>query len=109
MYVRASIFVTVCVYIFARLHACGCARGNVCVCASVCDCLCVHISVRACVRGHVFMSAFVGVCTNQICAGVRTRACARGPTCACIIIQILCVGGSVKYRRLNCRTDHYQI
>ena len=43
----------------------------------------------------MFMSAFVGVCANQICvrAGVRiigpTRACARVPACACTCI--ICV------------------
>ena len=61
----------------------------------------------------MFMSAFVGVCTNQICvrAGVRIYTSTRVPACACtcIIIHILCVGGSVKYRRPNCWTDHDQI
>ena len=82
-----------------------CLSVRVYICACMCACACV------------FMSAIMGVCTNQICvhAGVCiytcTRACVRVPACACtcIIIKILCVGGSVKYRRPNCSTDHDQI
>ena len=98
-------------------------RVSVCLraweCVGMCERMC--LSVRAyicacmCACACVFMSAFVGVCTDQICvrAGVRTctHACVRVPACACtcIIIQILCVGGSVQYRRPNCWTDHDQI
>ena len=46
-YVRAYVFVCV----RACVHACTC----VCICACMCACACV------------FMSAFVGVCANQMC------------------------------------------
>ena len=84
-YVRAIMFVTVCVYIFARLHAYACicmvervgmcayVRAYVVVCVRACvhACMCACICACMCAYACVFMSAFVGVCANQMCVCVR--------------------------------------
>ena len=77
--------VTVCMYTYyarvymrVRLSAWECVRKCERMCLSVRAR--VRAPVRACVRAHdicVFMSAFVGVCANQICvrAGVLIYTC----------------------------------
>ena len=101
-YVHARMFVTVGVYIFARLHAyaCICMVARVGMCAHVrayVVCVCVHVYIHVCTCASicacmcacacVFMSAFVGVCANQMCvcacgcadiyAHVRVHVCLR--------------------------------
>ena len=63
-YLRASIYVTVCVYIFARLHACVCLRAYECV--RMCKRMCLSVRPYPCTC--VFISAFVIMFANQMCA-----------------------------------------
>ena len=67
---------TMCASTCVCVCLCGCAHGNVFVCASVCVYLCyayAYTCACICACACVFMSAFVGVCANQIRvrAGVR--------------------------------------
>ena len=113
MYVHASMFVTVCVYIFARLHAYACicmvarvgmcayvrayvvvcvrACVHACTCACICACMCtcVHVCVHLCVRRCVHECVCGRVCQSNVCAcacgcaDIRAPGCARVPVCAC--------------------------
>ena len=64
-------------------------RERICLCVRACvhECTCACICACAC----VFMSAFVGVCANQMCvrAGVRIYAHVRVLACACTCILIV--------------------
>ena len=64
-----------------------------------------------CACACVFMSAFVGVCANQmcvcvqVCGYVRARGCARVPACACtcIICVNACYASSVGPYVISCQ------
>ena len=95
-YLRASIFVTVCVYLRVYMRVRVSAWLRACECVRMCKCVCLSVRAYACTCA--FIGAFVDVCANQTCAcGCAahigpTRACARVPACAytCIICVNAC-------------------
>ena len=85
MRVSASLRAWECVRMCERMCLCVSARVHECTCACICACMCAC----AC----MFMSAFVGVCANQMCmrAGVRIYAHVRVPASAKIHSDFVCV------------------